>query len=123
MLGWRRGIIYAYTTTDPYTGKRVRWSYVGLTRQELIKRHNQHMGLDPRQKRQPWSDLYPEVRIVFDFSSCPDWWLSLVEKLTIKWTKPLYNYIHNKNNPRRITKYQAEADRQARDLRKNFRVW
>ena len=123
MFGWRRGIIYAYSTVNPRTGKRERWSYVGLTRQELISRHNQHMGLDPRQKRQPWSDLYPEVRIVFDFKHCPDWWLRLVEEITIKLTKPTYNYIHNTKNSGRVTKFQAEADRRSRDLRRGRYVW
>jgi hypothetical protein len=118
MLGWRRGIIYAYSTLDPVTGKREHWAYVGQTRQELERRHAQHMGMTNRQKRQPWSDLYPEIRIVFEFSSCPDWWLDWVEKIVIKFTYPRYNYIHNLKNPRRITKMDAEKDRQLRDLRK-----
>lgn len=112
MLGWRRGIIYAYSCVDPATGQREPWAYVGKTRQALVTRHNQHM------ESQPWSDLYPQVRVIFNFESCPDWWLRLAEKWTIKFTQPLYNYEYNTKNPRRVPKYQAVADRQKRDLRK-----
>ena len=110
MLGWRRGIIYAYSTIDPRTGKRERWAYVGKTRQKLMSRHDQHM------KSQPWSDLYPQVRVVWEFSSCPDWWLSLAEKWTIKYTRPLYNYEYNTKNSRRIPKYEAKSQRYDRDM-------
>ncbi len=110
MFGWRKGIIYAYSVIDPKTERRLRWGYVGKTRQMLVNRHNQHM------KTQPWSDLYPEVRIVWEFSSCPDWWLTMFEKFTIKCTKPYYNYEYNTKNPRRVPKYEAVAQRQARDL-------
>jgi hypothetical protein len=118
MLGWRPGIIYAYSTVDFKTGKRERWSYVGKTRQTLVKRHNQHMDV------QPWSDLFPQVRVVFDFRSCPDWWLTWAEKLTIWVMRPLYNYEYNTKNSRRIPKYQAEADRKTRDrLVRMRRMW
>lgn len=113
MFNWRSGIIYAYSCVDPDTGKRIRWAYVGKTRQTLMRRHNQHMPT------QPWSDLYPEIRVVFYFSSCPDWFLRLVEKLTIKVTFPLYNYEYNTKNPRRIPKYEAQAQRRQRDLRRS----
>jgi hypothetical protein len=115
MFGWRRGIIYAYSCIDPSTGKREKWAYVGQTRQELALRHAQHMGFDARQKRQPWSDLYPEVRVVFEFNSCPNWWLNFVEKWTIKFTYPRYNYMHNLNNPRRVPLPEAERQRVDRD--------
>jgi hypothetical protein len=128
MFGWRRGIIYAYSTIDPLTGQREHWAYVGQTRQELALRHAQHMGFDKRQKRQPWSDLYPEIRVIFEFKSCPNWWLDLVEKLTIKFTYPMYNYIHNLNNPRRVDLRLAESSRRERDrirdrLRKQTPTW
>lgn len=115
MAGWRRGIIYAYSCKIPGTRSREPWAYVGKTRQALASRHEQHM------KVQPWSDLYPEIRIVFDFKSCPDWWLTMAEKLTIKFTRPLYNYEYNTKNSRRIPKYQATADRQRRNLRRGRR--
>lgn len=118
MLGWRPGVIYAYSTLDAETGDREPWAYVGQTRQELYKRHNQHIAC------QPWSDLFPEVRIVFKFKHCPDWWLTLTEKLVIKFTKPLYNYEYNTKNPRRIPIYQAKADREMRDrLARMRRFW
>lgn len=107
---FRPGIIYAYSAIDPDSGRRIRWAYVGKTRQKLVNRHNQHMVV------QPWSDLFPNVRIVFSFNSCPDWWLSLVEKLTIKFTRPLYNYDYNTKNRRRIPKYAALKQRKERDL-------
>lgn len=113
MFGWRRGIIYAYSCIDPVTRKRDDWAYVGKTRQLLAVRHEQHMAA------QPWSDLYPEVRILFEFKSCPDWWLSFCEKFTIKCAKPTYNYEYNTKNPFRVPKYQALAERKARDLREN----
>lgn len=116
MFGWKPGIVYAYSTICPKTGKREQWAYVGQTRQNLVDRHNQHMGFDSRQPGQPWSDLYPEIRVIFQFKSCPDWWLDWVEKQVIKWTLPRYNYIFNVDNPRRIPKYQAVADRKQRDI-------
>lgn len=64
---------------------------------------------------QPWSDLYPEVRIVFEFKYCPDWWLSLVEKYTIKCTRPTYNYEFNLKNKRRVPIPQARQDRKDRN--------
>lgn len=119
MFGWKPGIVYAYSVlVYPFNGKRERWGYVGQTRQELVARHNQHMGYDTRQPAQSWSDLYPEIRIVYEFKFCPDWWLDFVEKWVIKLTFPLYNYIHNTKNPRRIPKYEAVAQRQQRDLRR-----
>jgi hypothetical protein len=110
MFGWRRGIIYAYSCINPNTGRRIRWAYVGLTRQQLAARHQQHMDI------QPWSDLYPEIRIIFDFKRCPDWWLAMFEKHTIKVMRPVYNYEHNTKNSRRIPKYQAAIQRKSRDM-------
>jgi hypothetical protein len=66
---------------------------------------------------QPWSDLYPEVRIIFEFSTCPDIWLTWAEKLTIWYTRPTYNYEYNTKNPYRIPKYQAVKERADRNLR------
>jgi hypothetical protein len=118
MFGWRRGIIYAYSCVDPRSGKRDRWAYVGKTRQLLAKRHEQHIA------SQPWSDLYPQVRVVFDFKGCPDWWLTLFEKYTIKFTRPAYNYDYNTKNSRRIPKYQAMKQRNDRDrLARMRRPW
>jgi hypothetical protein len=114
LLGWRPGIIYAYSCINPETGEREPWAYVGKTRQLLVNRHAQHMA------SQPWSDLYPEVRVVFDFKSCPDWWLDTAEKWTIKFTRPLYNYEHNTKNPRRIPKYEAVHQREYRNLEKRY---
>jgi hypothetical protein len=117
LFGWRPGIIYAYSCIDPYTSKdRENWAYVGKTRQALYKRHNQHMD------SQPWADLYPQVRVIFKFKSCPDWWLTLAEKLTIKFTRPLYNYEYNTKNSRRIPKFQAEAEREDRNRLARMRV-
>ena len=115
LLGWRPGIIYAYSGIHPIKGTRIDWIYVGKTRQKLESRHAQHMGYTKRQDAQPWSDLYPSVRVVFYFKACPEWWLNLVEKWTIKWTFPLFNYQHNLKNPRRIPKYEAVAQRVERD--------
>lgn len=118
MFGWRRGIIYAYSCVDPRTGKRDHWAYVGKTRQQLARRHEQHIA------SQPWSDLYPQVRVVFDFKSCPDWWLTLFEKYTIKLTRPAYNYEYNTKNSRRIPKYQAVKERSDRErLARMRRSW
>lgn len=119
---FRPGIIYAYSVIIPESGLRDPWGYVGQTRQGLITRNNQHLGVEgyrgKKAKAQPWSDLYPEVRVVASFK-CPDFVLDLVEKFYIKWKKPIYNHIHNLANPRRIPLYQAQQDRIARDrLRK-----
>ena len=124
-IRFKPAIIYAYSCMEyPYTGKREEWAYVGKTRQELAARHNQHMGVEGFRKKeiecQPWSDLYPEVRVVYSFN-CPEFILDLVERWTIKRRKPLYNYIHNMDNPRRITKPAAKAQRRERDLRQNRR--
>jgi hypothetical protein len=119
---FRPAIVYAYSSSDEFLAvERIWWAYIGQTRQQLMARHNQHMGYDPRQKRQPWSDLYPEVRIVWQ-GKCPDFILDLIEKIHIKWHKPRYNYIHNTKNSHRITKYQAEAARQHRDKERSFRA-
>lgn len=75
------------------------------------------MGYDPRQVRQPWSDLYPEIRIVWQ-GKAPNFFLNLIEEYYIKRYKPVYNYIHNTKNPRRIPKYEAEDARKQRDLRR-----
>jgi hypothetical protein len=108
---WRTGIIYAYSVLDPRTGERDDWAYVGKTRQLLSSRHNQHMD------SQPWSDLYPQVRVIFTFKRCPDWWLTFAEKSTIWYTRPTYNFEYNTRNPYRIPKYQAVKERADRDLR------
>ena len=82
------------------------------------------MGHTTRQKRQPWSDLYPSIRVVFYFEYCPDWFLLFMEKWTIKIMKPTYNYIHNTKNRHRVPKYTAEAQRLERDrLRSRRSVW
>lgn len=122
---FRPGIIYAFSCLDPVTGERELWAYVGQTRQQLISRYNQHMGLDARQPAQPWSDLYPEIRIVWE-GKCPDRILNLLEKYFIRRHRAVYNYIHNTRNPRRIPKYEAVAQRHQRDLRRGRRrgkVW
>jgi len=119
---FRPGIVYAYSCIDPITGKRERWAYAGQTRQILATRHDQHMGNSGYKgklaKCQPWSDLYPEVRIVCEFK-CPDFLLDLVEMWVIKWNKPVYNYMHNINNPRRIPIPIAIKQRAERDLRRS----
>lgn len=117
---FRPAIVYAYSTVDELEYiDRIWWAYIGQTRQQLMSRHNQHMGHDYRQKRQPWSDLYPEIRIVWQ-GKCPDFFLDLIEEWHIKRRKPRYNYIHNTKNPNRITKYQAEGTRQYRDLQRKY---
>ena len=113
-IWFRPAIVYAYSCLDPVTGLREWWAYVGQTRQELEARNNQHMGYDPRQLRQPWSDLYPEIRIAWQ-GKCPNFMLNLIEEYYIKRYKVVYNYIHNTKNPRRIPKYAAEKQRQERD--------
>lgn len=122
MFGWKPGIVYAYSCKDHHSAKRIWWAYVGQTRQELVARHNQHMGHDTRQPAQPWSDLYPEIRVVFHFKYCPNWFLDLAEELVIKFTMPKYNYIHNTKNPGRIPKFRAIAERKERDLRRRKRA-
>lgn len=118
---FRPAIVYAYSTSDEFNFiARIHWAYIGQTRQQLMARHNQHMGYDPRQKRQPWSDLYPEVRIVWQ-GKCPDFFLDLIEEWHIKRRKPRYNYIHNTKNSTRITKYSAESARRERDLARCYR--
>lgn len=124
-LWFRPGIIYAYSVLDFISQTREPWAYVGQTRQNLVERHNQHMGQSSRYKthRQPWSDLYPEVRVVWQ-GKCPDFFLNLVEEFYIKKYKPLYNYIHNTKNARRITKIEAEYQRLQRDrLARTRRRW
>jgi hypothetical protein len=116
---FRPAIIYAFSCMDPLTGKREPWAYIGQSRQELIARYNQHMGLAGFKgkvaKAQPWSDLYPEIRIVWQ-GKCPDAFLDLIEEFNIKFHKPVYNYMHNLKNPRRVEMYAAVAQRRARDL-------
>lgn len=129
-LWFRHGIIYAYSVLDLDNSTDVRvvrdlWGYVGQTRQELQARHAQHMGMSSRYKTvaQPWSDLYPEVRVIWE-GRCPDFMLDLIEMFYIKRRKPLYNYIHNTHNPRRITKYEAQFQRKQRDkLARMRRPW
>lgn len=124
MFGWRPGIVYAYSTIDPKTNRRVRWAYVGQTRQSLAVRHNQHMGFVKiwgKYKPQPWSDLYPEVRVVWQFDSCPNWWLTLFEKYTIKTMRPIYNYNYNTRNRRRIPLFTAIEQRKQRDRARRLR--
>lgn len=119
----RLGFIYAFSMLEyPFTGRRERWGYAGQTRQELIARYDQHMGGGYRGKKgkaQPWSDLYPEIRIVFKVY-LPDFWLDQLEKLVIKWNKPIYNYMHNKENHARIPLYVAQQHRKERDLRRRW---
>jgi phenylalanine-4-hydroxylase len=127
---FRPAIVYAYSIIDleqTTNAQLVRelWAYVGQTRQELISRHNQHMGIDNKYKtnRQPWSDLYPEIRIIWQ-GKCPNFVLDLIEMFYIKRRKPLFNYIHNTKNPRRITKFTAEYQRSQRDrLARMRRGW
>jgi hypothetical protein len=120
LFKWRRGIIYAYSCIDVYADGATRdeWAYVGKTRQALYRRHEQHMA------DQPWADLFPQVRVIFEFDKCPDWWLSLAEKYTIWFTKPTYNYEFNLRNKYRIPIYQAKKDRSDRDrLARSRRRW
>lgn len=133
LLKWiifRPAIVYAYSalnvakSTDAITVRDL-WAYIGQTRQELASRHAQHMGNSSRYKTvaQPWSDLYPEVRVVWQ-GRCPDFVLDLIEMWYIKRKKPLYNYIHNTHNPHRITKYEAKFQRSERDrLARMRRPW
>lgn len=129
-LWFRPAIVYAYSCLDPHKSNdtitvRNLWAYVGQTRQTLDARHAQHMGYDTRYKTkgQPWSDLYPDVRIEWQ-GRCPDFVLDLIEMYYIKKYKPLYNYMHNTRNPDRIEKYQAVKERQERDrLALMRRLW
>jgi hypothetical protein len=124
-LWFRPGIVYAYSTLDPDTHKREPWSYIGQTRQALAARHAQHMGVDSRyqSQAQPWSDLYPDVRVVWK-GRVPDFLLDFLEMLYIKKYLPLYNYMHNTKNPRRIPKHQAVKARKNRDrLARMRRPW
>ncbi len=124
-LWFRPAIVYAYSCINPYKNVRDTWAYVGQTRQSLAARHEQHMGINARYlgKGQPWSDLYPEIRIVWQ-GKCPDFVLDFIEMCVIKKNRPLFNYIHNTKNPDRIPKYQAIKERQDRDrLARIRRSW
>ncbi len=123
-LVFRPAIVYAYSCIDLKTALREEWAYVGQTRQILAERHNQHMGTTVVRGKpttaQSWSDLYPEVRVVWQ-GKCPDIVLDFIEKYYIKTRKPLYNYIHNTKNARRIPKFQAVMQRQERDRVRSLR--
>jgi hypothetical protein len=124
-LWFRPAIVYAYSTLEPDYHEREPWAYVGQTRQELASRHAQHMGYDRRYQTQaqPWSDLYPDIRIVWQ-GRVPDFLLDFIEMMYIKRYRPLYNYIHNTKNPRRITKVEAVKARKTRDrLARMRRPW
>jgi len=129
-LWFRPAIVYAYSildldkSTETITVRDL-WAYIGQTRQELASRHAQHMGNDLRYKgkAQPWSDLYPEVRVIWQ-GRCPDFVLDLIEMYYIKKRKPLFNYIHNTKNSRRIPKYEAQQQRRERErLARMRRIW
>jgi len=105
-----RGIIYAYSTQDPISGKVIEWSYVGQTRRELQVRHREHI------LKQPWSDLDPQVRVIKEFKSCYPWFLNLAEKYYIKTKKPIYNQEYNFRNKHRIPLLVAKQQRRRRDL-------
>lgn len=127
-LWFRPAIVYAYSVIDPERSTltrlvRILWAYVGQTRQPLAVRHAQHMGFDTRYQNhaQPWSDLYPEVRIVWQ-GKCPDFALDLIEKYYIKRHKAVYNYMHNTKNPHRIPKYEAIEQRKRRDRTRDLRT-
>ena len=129
-LWFRPALIYAYSCLDLEKSTSTRivrnlWAYIGQTRQELASRHAQHMGYDSRfsTKGQPWADLYPEVRVIWQ-GRCPDFVLDFIEMYYIKRYKPLYNYIHNTRNPNRIPKHLATKQRNDRDrLARMRRPW
>ena len=125
------GAIYIVMGIHPLTGTRT-ILYVGLTTQKpqrdrngklwwpRIEQHlfgSEYYGLAPK----PWADTVTDWHFTHE-----SWWffpplLRLLEELNIKWRKPLYNYVFNLQNPRRIdmgaNTHQQDTQLYQRNLR------
>lgn len=113
------GEIYLYRARKPWLALifRRHTAYVGKTRSPGM-RDREHMtgaGRWGNREPAPWSDLEPRRYVIFKFASISDFWLSVLEFLTIRITMPVYNVHMNTANPRRIPKWKAREQRTARD--------
>lgn len=106
--GQRLGIVYGIRVIHPTTGQ-IALGYVGKTRQRLRTREGQHRD------EQPWSDTIVGAAFVIAQGMWTEAQLDAVEQHHIRTLLPLYNIDHNLANPRRITPWDAVAQRQARE--------
>lgn len=129
--------LYWVYVLDPRDGfQSVTLGYIGETsradlsdpygpRHPLI-RFQEHAGI-LKPPGQPWSDTIPELDPVLAMRRglfvvgdevYPDKAAAYVaEQAAIRWHRPLYNDEYNRNNPDRITIYEARGQRAARDAR------
>ena len=96
----RPGSVYAIAVRHPVTGRRVRFGYVGKTRQLPSNRIRQHRDT------KPWADTIVGWEVLWASRRCTGvrlWW---EEVWRIVLLRPLYNYQWNRWNPRRIPIYR-----------------
>lgn len=118
LLGIGYGAIYVFDVYHPTTGKPV-CGYVGKTRQDPRERYRQHMGTSTRYPGppQPWSDtvIPGRWRLAHESRWMTNIGLHVREKANILLRWPLYNYMMNLANPRRIAPDRAVELRAERD--------
>jgi hypothetical protein len=93
--------------------------YVGQTRHrdaaERIREHlygSDHWGAPA----QPWADLVTSWHTLPWWHRMPEALLDRREAVNIRWRRPLHNHTFNLDNPRRVPKSLAVAQREYRDM-------
>lgn len=125
----RPGHVYKVTTWDPtmtdasYRFFRKEVGYVGMTqRRDPKRRWREHLLGTLDRPPAPWSDLVVDhigwhgFETVYSSRAVTGVWLRQVEWFYIRLYRPRYNYQHNLRNRKRVTKYDAAAQREIRDL-------
>lgn len=126
-MSWRRRGVYVWRTKKPHApiGLPIIGRHTAYVGQSSSHRHRerQHLGLDIRYgaPAASWSDLEPKRYTLWVLF--PGWRRARLaqEWLWIKLLMPVYNDQHNRWNPRRISRRQARAQREARDARRSGR--
>jgi hypothetical protein len=119
----RPGHIYLARTWDPNKTNargeyvRIENGYVGKTqRQKPRTRWNEHIRGTATAPPSAWADLVASWELLYSSKKVRGVTLAWLEWFYIRVYRPRYNYTFNLGNRRRIPKYEAENQREIRDL-------
>jgi hypothetical protein len=118
LLGIGYGAIYVIDSWNPWTDYTTEiCGYVGKTRQRPEERIRQHLEGSTRYgtPAQPWEDTVIRWRVVHESRYMTNLGLHLRELANIRLRRPIYNYMMNMGNSRRIPKWVAIEQREERD--------